>query len=72
MNIDLSEDEFYNLIDANLPYQRPLAVHALIRIGTQYSANMAFVLLNELCMPPFSDLTEYPFPVLTIICSSFV
>ena len=58
MNIDLSEDEFYALIDANLPYQRPLAVHALIRVGTQFSSNMAFVLLNELCLPPFSRLVE--------------
>jgi hypothetical protein len=58
MNINLSEDEFYALVDANLPYQRPLAVHALIRIGTQYSANMAFVLLNEICRPPFSKLAE--------------
>jgi hypothetical protein len=58
MNIDLSEDEFYALVDANLPYQRPLAVHAIIRIGTRFSSNMAFVLLNELCRPPFSHLAK--------------
>jgi len=58
MNTELSEDEFYALVDANLPYQRPSVVHALIRIGTRYSTNMAFVVLNELCRPPFSLLAE--------------
>ena len=49
----MDETEFSRIIDARFPYHDPAEAIELIEIANSISHNAAFMVLEEICRPPF-------------------